>query len=68
MKILNAQPKRLLSIKDVFNEYGVTVWYWRTRIWSGELPFISVGRKHLIDRADLEAFINKNKKTNPGFN
>jgi len=54
--------KRLLSIKEVVTEYGVTTWYWRSLIWKGILPVINKnGKKQLIDRLDIEAFIRDNK-------
>ena len=56
--------KRLLSIKELTNEYGATTWYWRTAIWSGELPVVVINRKQLIDVQDVEAFIEKHKKAN----
>lgn len=54
--------RRLLSIKELTDEYGATPWYWRTAIWSGELPVVVVKRKQLIDVQDVEAFIEKHKK------
>lgn len=57
-----ALAKRLLSIKEVVTEYGVTTWYWRTLIWKGILPVINKnGKKQLIDRLDIEAFIRSSK-------
>lgn len=54
--------KRLLTIKEIVAEFGVTAWFWRTQIWEGRLPAINInGRKQLVDRADIEKFINKNK-------
>jgi len=57
----NVPQKRLYSIKELTQEIGGTDWYWRTQIWSGRLPFVKVGRKKLIDRADIEKFISDNK-------
>jgi hypothetical protein len=54
--------KRLLSIKETAHVYGMTVWYWRERIWGGELPVIKVGRKQILDSRDIDAFINENKR------
>ena len=54
--------QRLLSISEIVQEYGVTKWFWRTQIWNGDLPFVQVGRKYLVDRADIDSFIDKNKK------
>jgi len=56
--------KRLYSIKELVKEVGATEWFWRTQIWDGQLPFVQVGRKMLIDRNDLEAFIQRHKVVN----
>ena len=53
--------KRLLSIKDLVAEYGVTDWFWRTQIWEKNLPYIQVGRKMFIDRRDVESFLENNR-------
>ena len=53
--------KRLYSIKELVREIGVTEWFWRSQIWDGNLPFIQIGKKMLIDSKDIEQFIQKNK-------
>ena len=60
----NVPAKRLYSIKELVKEIGATEWFWRTQIWDGELPFVQVGRKMLIDRNDIEAFIQRHKAVN----
>jgi len=60
----NSSVKRLYSIKELVKEIGATEWFWRTQIWNGKLPYIQVSRKMLIDREDVEAFIQKNKSIN----
>ena len=56
--------KRLYSIKELVAFFGVTPWFWRSQIWGGQLAFVQVSRKMLIDHKDVEAFIQKNKSTN----
>jgi excisionase family DNA binding protein len=56
--------KRLYSIKELVKEIGATEWFWRTQIWDGQLPYVQVGRKMLIDSEDVEAFIQKHKSVN----
>ena len=58
---LTVSTKRLLSLKELVQEFGATDWFWRTQIWDGKLPYVQVGRKMLIDVQDVEAFINNNK-------
>ena len=58
----NVPRKRLLSLKDLVQEFGVSMWFWRTQIWDGKLPFVQVGRKILVDVQDVEKFINSEKQ------
>ena len=60
-------PHRLLTLKQAA-EYlgpGVTVWTLRERIWAGDIPFMQWpgGRKILVDMKDLNAFVERNKRT-----
>lgn len=55
--------KRLYSIKELTREIGATDWFWRSQIWDGQLPYVQVGRKMLIDSNDVESFIQKHKAT-----
>jgi hypothetical protein len=56
--------KRLYSIKELVGDIGGTEWFWRSQIWDGKLPFVQVGRKMLIDRNDIELFIQNHKIRN----
>jgi excisionase family DNA binding protein len=53
--------KRLYTIKEMVDFFGATPWFWRSQIWSGQLPFVQVGRKMFIDREDIEGFIARHK-------
>jgi hypothetical protein len=59
----NVPTKRLLSLKDLVQEFGVSMWFWRTQIWDGKLPFVQVGRKILVDVQDVEKFIDSEKQS-----
>ena len=56
--------KRLYSIKELVAVFGATLWFWRSQIWDGQLPYVQVGRKMLVDHGDVEAFIQRNKFKN----
>ena len=56
--------KRLYSIKELVRDIGATEWFWRTQIWEGQLPYVQVGKKILVDYVDVEAFIQKHKISN----
>ena len=60
----NVPAKRLYSIKELVAEIGATEWFWRSQIWGGQLPYVQIGRKMLIDITDIEIFINKHKLCN----
>jgi len=62
---LGIHNPRLLPLKDAAQWLGLTVWAMRERIWAGQIPVVQFpgGRKQYIDTKDLEAFIQRNKKT-----
>ncbi|MBI9085262.1 MAG: DNA-binding protein [Desulfobacterales bacterium] len=60
----NVPKKRLYSIKELTREIGATDWFWRSQVWDGQLPYVQVGRKMLIDSNDVESFIQRHKCTN----
>ena len=60
----NVPAKRLYSIKELAKLIGATEWFWRTQIWDGQLPYVQVGKKMLIDHVDIEVFIQKHKVSN----
>ena len=51
----------LLSLRDLVAVYGLTIWFWRTAIWRGDIPHLQLGRKLVVDRRDVDEFIEKNK-------
>jgi len=63
MKANQPEPskKRLLSIQEVKEVYGGTVWFWRSQVWARRIPVVRVGKKQWLDRNDLEEFIAENK-------
>jgi excisionase family DNA binding protein len=56
-----AQP-RLLSVKALAAFLGCTVWAARTLLWEGEIPHIRIGKRHLVDPKDADAFIERQKE------
>ena len=67
MKMKESKPatKRLLSIQEVKEAYGGTVWFWRSQIWARRIPVVQVGKKQWLDTKDLEKFISDNKRGLP---
>ena len=62
---LGIHNPRLLPLKDAAKWLGITTWAMRERIWAGQIPVVMFpgGRKQYVDVNDLEAFIQKNKRT-----
>ena len=52
---------RLLSVKDAATYLGAHLWAIRQMVRNRELPYVQIGRKHLIDKVDLDKFVEKNK-------
>jgi len=52
---------RLLTIKQAAEEFGPSVWFWRTQMWQGKIKNCGSGRRHLLDRSDIEGLIQRNK-------
>jgi excisionase family DNA binding protein len=52
---------RMLTVKQAAAYINGTVWTIRELIWSGELPVIK-RKGYLIDKADLDAWIDRTKK------
>jgi len=49
---------RLVTIKQAAAYCSCSVWAIRDVIWSRELPACKIGRRYLVDRKDLDAFID----------
>ncbi len=49
---------RLLTIKQAATYCACAIWAIRQAIWSKELPAAFIGRRLVIDRADLDSFID----------
>lgn len=49
---------RLVTIKQAAAYCACSVWAIRQVIWSKELPACMIGRRLLIDRGDLDRFID----------
>jgi len=52
----------LLDIPGAARVLSSTPWTVRSLLWNKQIPFIKLGRRFLIDPADLRAFIETQKK------
>ena len=61
---MNAQDRdkvRLLSQADAATYLGISYWTLRDLVFRRELPFVRIGRRVLVDRLDLEAYLDRSK-------
>ena len=52
---------RLLNIPDAAKYMGCTVWFVRTLIWGRQVQYLRFGKRYLLDRSDLDAYIDSQK-------
>ena len=53
--------KRLLSQKEAAVYLGISYWTLRDLIFRGEIPYIRMKRRVLVDLRDLDVFIDREK-------
>lgn len=53
---------RLFRISEAAQYLSATPWFIRSLIWSNAIPFCRMGRRFLLDKADLDAFIAAQKE------
>jgi excisionase family DNA binding protein len=59
--IAEAPEARLLSIPLAAKYLSCAQWAVRELLWQERVPFIRLGRRYVIDRRDLDAFIEQSK-------
>ncbi|MGD9853259.1 MAG: helix-turn-helix domain-containing protein [Nitrospirales bacterium] len=59
---ITEQNVRLFSERDAAAYLGISYWTVRDLRFRGELPGIKIGRRILIDKQDLDAYIARLKK------
>jgi excisionase family DNA binding protein len=62
-KTLLTVDRRLLRIAEAAQYLSTTVRAIRTLIWRREIPFCEIGQRYLIDVRDLDAYVEKIKRT-----
>lgn len=51
----------LLDIRGTAHMLSSTTWTVRNLLWEKKIPFVKIGRRFLIDPADIRAFIAREK-------
>ena len=52
---------RLLSQHEAAGYLGISYWTLRDLVFHRELPFVKIGRRILVDRMDLDAYLDRSK-------
>jgi len=55
------KKKRLYSIDEAAAYLGRSRWSIREMLWAGKLPYVKDGRRILVDKRDMWAWIKENK-------
>lgn len=51
----------LVDLKTAARMLGTTLWAIRELLWANEIPHVQIGRRFLIDPADLQAYVQRLK-------
>jgi excisionase family DNA binding protein len=51
----------LLDIHGAARALSATPWAVRSLLWDGKIPYVKIGRKHLISPDDLREFIQRER-------
>ena len=62
MSTISESESRLLRISEAATYLNTTPWFIRTQLWAGAIPHVRFGKRILIDKADLDRFIDKQKQ------
>ena len=61
MRPSSANEPRLLSQQEAAHYLGISYWTVRDLIFRRELPWVKIGRRILVDRLDLDAYLDRSK-------
>jgi excisionase family DNA binding protein len=61
MKQPSVSEPRLLSQQEAAHYLGISYWTVRDLVFRREIPFIKIGRRVLVDRLDLDAYLDRSK-------
>ena len=61
MKHPNVLAPRLLSQQAAAAYLGISYWTLRDLTFRGEVPHVKIGRRILVDRLDLDAYLDRAK-------
>ena len=67
LHIQEEASRRLLDLNSAARYVGVSYWTLRAILHNGEIPFIRIGRRLLVDRCDLDDWIDRNKRREEAY-
>jgi excisionase family DNA binding protein len=56
--------RRWLDVKAAAAYLGATVSFVRALLWDGEVPLVRAGKRFIVDRQDLDAWMTRRKERN----
>lgn len=59
--VVSSSEPLLLDIHGAARLLSATPWAVRSLLWDNKIPFVKIGRKHLISPDDLREFIQREK-------
>lgn len=57
--VVTKPKKRMLTLMEAHEEYGIRVSRFRKLILEGDIPYCKVGKSVLLDRFDLDEYFGK---------
>ena len=63
LKKLRTIEQAYAALKEMDPDTAISKWFIREAILNGEIPFVQVHSKRLIDLGDLISYINRNMLT-----
>jgi len=57
----NGLTPRLLSQQEAAAYLGISYWTLRDLTFRGEVPYVKIGRRILVDRLDLDTYLDRAK-------
>jgi excisionase family DNA binding protein len=57
------QARRWLTVKAAAEHLNCSVHWIRSLLWAGEVPFVRIGKRFIVDRADLDGWATRSKRT-----
>lgn len=54
--------KRWFRIPEAARYAGTAIWFIRSLLWAGKVPYLRCGKRFIIDKNDLDRFLESEKQ------